>query len=61
MSSLGGIYIEQILTALCSIALMATAWMFVVIFILLCGISFWIRTDTPPEALPPGIMDVIKY
>ena len=53
MSSLGGIYIEHIFTALCSVALMATAWMFVVIFILLYGISFRIKTDTPPEALPP--------
>ena len=53
MSSLDGLYTKHIFTALCSVALMATAWMFVVIFILLCGISFQIRTDTPPEALPP--------
>ena len=53
MSSLGGIYIEHIFTALCSMVLMVTAWIYVFMFTLLCGVSFLIRTDTPPEALHP--------
>ena len=53
MSSLGGIYSEHIFTALCSVALMVTAWIFVLMFTLLCGMSFLLRTDTLPDALHP--------
>ena len=52
-SSWGGIYSEQMVTALCKVAETAIAYKFVLMFISFWGIFFLIRIDTPLEALCP--------
>ena len=49
MASWGGIYMEQILIVLCKVILTAIAWSWVLRWILLWGMSFLIRTETPPK------------
>ena len=46
-------YIEQIAVVLCKVAEIATACRGVLMLILLWGMFFLIRIDTPPEALSP--------
>ena len=56
MASWGGIYIAQILIVLCKVSLTAIAWKWVLKWILLWGMSFLIRIETPPEALWPVLL-----
>ena len=46
-------YIEQMAVVLCKVAEIATACSGVLMLILLWGMFFLIRIDTPPEALSP--------